>query len=83
MIPDIVPCDYEACQVNINGYRVQIIEQFSALEEACGDSDISIMGKRIIGPRLRRQCEAILLDQRDLEPHGAVDIYFNTSFKRE
>ena len=72
-------CDVQACRFTLKGTKISIVHEPEGVRDACTDSDLVILTLRSVGPRVRRQCKAILLDAADLEANGARDINITKS----
>jgi len=69
-------CDIRACQISLKGRTIAIAESPEIADEECKTADIVIITQRSAGPVTRRNCKAVLIDERKLETAGAQDLYF-------
>ncbi len=69
------PCDALACRFEVKGRTVSILNHPSEARLECEQSDIVILTQRDVGPEVRRNCQAELIDGRVLWVEGAQEIY--------
>ncbi len=69
-------CDIRACQISLKGRTIAIAESPEIADEECKTADIVIITQRSAGPVTRRNCKAVLIDERKLGAAGAQDLYF-------
>ena len=70
-------CDVRACQIGLKGRKIAIAGSPEIADQECKTADIVVVTQRSVGPVTRRNCRAILIDERLLEARGAQDIYFD------
>ena len=71
----IALCDALACRAKIGPWQISILQNPSEVPEECLASDLVILSVRSAGPVARRNCEAVLVDERSLRETGALDVY--------
>lgn len=71
------PCDALACRFLIKGKTVSILNHPSEARIECAASDVVILTLRDVGPEVRRNCQALLIDGRTLWKGGAQEIYIS------
>ena len=71
----IAQCDSLACRAKIGAWQVSILQNPSEVPEECMASDLVILAVRSAGPVARRNCDAVLVDERSLRETGALDVY--------
>lgn len=71
----IAQCDYLACRAQIGPWKISILQSPSEVPEECAFSDLVILSVRSAGPVARRNCDAVLVDERTLRETGALDVY--------
>ena len=71
----IALCDALACRAKIGSWQISILQSPSEVPEECLASDLVILSVRSAGPVARRNCEAVLVDERSLRETGALDVY--------
>ena len=69
------PCDALACRFRVRGYQISILNHPSEARVECASSDLLILTQRDVGPEVRRNCAAQLIDGEVLRREGALDIY--------
>jgi len=72
-------CDVRACQISLKGRVIAIAGSPEIADEECQTADIVIITQRSAGPVTRRNCRAVLIDERLLDVRGAQDVYFEKS----
>ena len=72
----IAQCDSLACRAKIGAWQISILQSPSEVPEECLASDLVILAVRSAGPVARRNCDAILIDEKSLRETGALDVYF-------
>ncbi len=78
------PCDALACRFLIRGKQISILTHPSEARVECAASDLVIVTKRDVGPEVRRNCAASLIDGQVLRQEGALNVYLNeTGIRRE
>lgn len=70
-------CDDRACQIQYKGRDISIATSPEIAHEECATADLVVLTQRSAGPVTRRNCKAILIDERLLESAGAQDVYFS------
>ncbi|MGB6229635.1 MAG: ComEC/Rec2 family competence protein [Litorimonas sp.] len=73
---DFAQCDTLACRFIHKGHAVTVVEEPSEVPDACRDSAVVILASREAGPVSRRNCEAILIDERRLRESGGFHVRF-------
>ena len=71
----IAQCDSLACRAKIGAWQISILQSPSEVPEECRASDLVILAVRSAGPVARRNCDAILIDEKSLRETGALDVY--------
>ncbi len=71
----IAQCDALACRAKIGDWQVSILKHPSEVPEECMASDLVILAVRSAGPIARRNCSAVLVDEKSLRETGALDVY--------
>ena len=71
----IAQCDSLACRAKIGAWQISILQNPSEVPEECRASDLVILAVRSAGPVARRNCDAVLIDERSLRESGALDVY--------
>lgn len=78
------PCDALACRFRVRGYQISILNHPSEARVECASSDLLILTQRDVGPEVRRNCAAQLIDGEVLRRQGALDIYLGeTEIRRK
>ena len=72
-------CDKQACRFSIKGQVVSIVTSPESVAEECATAQLIIVTKRQAGPRSRRACQALLLDETGFKTLGATDVYVKPS----
>lgn len=72
-----VPCDSLGCRFEIKGLSVSILNHPSEARIECMSSALVILTQRDVGPEVRRNCKAHLIDGRVLREQGSMDIYLS------
>ncbi|WP_415809314.1 ComEC/Rec2 family competence protein [Litorimonas haliclonae] len=69
------PCDALACRFQIRRKQISILTHPSEARVECASSDLVILTERDVGPEVRRNCAAKLIDGQVLRQEGALDVY--------
>ena len=75
------PCDALACRFEVKGHQLSILNHPSEAPIECAVSDLVILTVRDVGPEVRRNCKARLVDGRTLRRLGALDIYLEETIR--
>ena len=70
-------CDAQACRMDLKGKTISIVNSPEIAARECQNADIVVLTQRRSGPKTRRHCQALLLDERYLSVHGAQDVYLS------
>ncbi len=70
-----VPCDGFGCRIEIKGAAISILNHPSEARIECLTAALVILTQRDVGPEVRRNCKAQLIDGRVLRQQGSMDIY--------
>jgi competence protein ComEC len=71
----IAQCDALACRAKIGEWQISILQNPSEVPQECEVSDLVILAVRSAGPVARRNCSAVLVDEKSLRQTGALDVY--------
>lgn len=77
----VAQCDALACRARIGEWQISILQNPSEVPVECVASDLVILSVRSAGPVARRNCSAVLVDERSLRETGALDVYLGEHLK--
>ena len=76
---DNITCDPIGCGFEYGGQKILILEQSETLDEDCENADLIILRNRPAGIVSRNYCAAQIIDLKELNQSGALNVYIDES----